>query len=106
LNTKTHWNCWGKNSFFDIIALFTDKNFPIDEIGANELAEEILINNPKIGYLTISNALQWRLQYTRIIDQAGKVDGILKLVKKNTEQLLFNFQPTPSNSLTEKIIAL
>lgn len=29
--------------------------------------------------LTISNALQWRLQYARVIEEAGKVDGVLKL---------------------------
>jgi len=32
-----------------------------------------------IGYLTISNALQWRLQYSRVIEQAGKVEGVLRL---------------------------
>jgi hypothetical protein len=31
------------------------------------------------GYLTVSNALQWRLQYGRVIAEAGKVDGILRL---------------------------
>src|SRR5262249_3751819 len=36
------------------------------------LAERILTTRPKRGHLTISNALQWRLQYKRIIDQAGK----------------------------------
>jgi len=44
-----------------------------------ELANEILSNKPKIGYLTISNALQWRLQYQRVIDNAGKVEGIIKI---------------------------
>ena len=64
----------------DIIALFHDKNLPVDEITANSLADEILFRTPKIGYLTISNALQWRLQYSRIIEQAGSVEGILRLV--------------------------
>ena len=31
------------------------------------------------AYLTISNALQWRLQYSRVIEQAGKVKGVLRL---------------------------
>ena len=52
---------------------------PVDEIGANKLAEEILNNKPEIGYLTISNALQWRLQYKRVISEAGNIDGILKV---------------------------
>jgi hypothetical protein len=64
----------------DLIALFTDKNLPVDEISAGDLADEILTNKPEIGYLTISNALQWRLQYTRIIEKAGYVDGIYRLV--------------------------
>ncbi len=33
-----------------------------------------------LGYLTVSNALQWRLQYSRVIEQAGKIGGILRLV--------------------------
>jgi hypothetical protein len=63
----------------DIISLFLDKNIPVDEIGAAELADEVMRNRPKIGYLTISNALQWRLQYARIIEKAGSVEGVYKL---------------------------
>jgi len=44
------------------------------------LAEEILANPPQIGYLTISPALQWRLQYSRIIQFAGVVEGIEKVL--------------------------
>lgn len=39
----------------------------------------VLENRPLQGYLTISNALQWRLQYKRAIDEAGKVDGIVRI---------------------------
>ncbi|EGQ8494477.1 restriction endonuclease [Vibrio cholerae] len=60
----------------DLIALFMDKNLPVDDILATELAREILINRPKIGCLTISNALQWRLQYTRAIEWAGNYEGV------------------------------
>ncbi|WP_223917414.1 MULTISPECIES: hypothetical protein [Aeromonas] len=60
----------------DLIALFMDKNLPVDDIGARDLAREILINRPQIGCLTISNALQWRLQYTRAIEWAGNYDGV------------------------------
>lgn len=63
----------------DIIAFFTDKNLPLDEIGAATLAKEVLGNCPLQGYLTISNALQWRLQYTRVITEAGRVDGVIKV---------------------------
>lgn len=64
----------------DIIALFQDKNLPVDEMTAATLSKEILSNRPRIGYLTISNALQWRLQYSRIIEEAGKIGGINRLV--------------------------
>lgn len=43
----------------DLVAFMFDKNLPIDEIEANNLAEEIISNPPKQGFLTISNALQW-----------------------------------------------
>lgn len=60
----------------DIIGFLQDKNIPGDEITHQELAEEILSHKPKQGYLTISNALQWRLQYARVITLHNKVQGI------------------------------
>ncbi len=66
----------------DIIAYLSDRNLPTDEIALNALAEEILTNPPEQGYLTISNALQWRLQYGRIVKLAESVDGIVKIINK------------------------
>jgi hypothetical protein len=63
----------------DILALFSDKNLPLDDITANSIADELLIKKPEQGYLTISNALQWRLQYGRAIQVAGTVDGVARL---------------------------
>lgn len=63
----------------DILAFFQERMLPLDDIQANLLAEEVMNDPPKIGYLTISNALQWRLQYGRIISQSGMVAGITKL---------------------------
>ncbi len=60
----------------DIMAYLIDKNLPVDEIGAYNLAEEICKNHPLQGFLTISNALQWRLQYSRAIELAGKEIGL------------------------------
>jgi len=60
----------------DIIAFIMERNLPVDEIGADQLAERILESPPIQGYLTISNALQWRLQYSRVIQQAGSISGI------------------------------
>ena len=63
----------------DILAFMQDRLFPVDEMQAEALAEEILRDPPPIGYLTISNALQWRLQYSRVIDEAGRIDGLYRL---------------------------
>jgi len=63
----------------DLIAFMADRLLPVDEIQAQKLAAEILEHPPEIGYLTISNALQWRLQYRRVIEKAGEVDGISRL---------------------------
>lgn len=63
----------------DILAFFQERLLPVDEIEAGNLADEILRSPPPLGYLTISNALQWRLQYSRVIEQAGAIGGILRL---------------------------
>lgn len=64
----------------DLIACMMDKNLPVDELEAGAIAEKILKNPPCIGYLTISNALQWRLQYGRVIEKAGVVSGLVRLL--------------------------
>lgn len=63
----------------DLIAFLEERRLPVDEIEASILADEILANPPEIGYLTISNALQWRLQYSRVIEKAGVVRGVERL---------------------------
>ena len=63
----------------DVLAFFHERMLPVDEIEAENLADEVIRKPPQLGYLTISNALQWRLQYGRVIEQAGSVGGILRL---------------------------
>lgn len=60
----------------DLMACIFDRNLPVDEIEAKAIAEQILKNLPEQGYLTISNALQWRLQYARVVEMAGQVSGL------------------------------
>lgn len=67
----------------DLIALMLDRNLPVDDIEASNLADEILDNPPIQGFLTISNALQWRLQYSRVIDRADLEDGIIAVYRAN-----------------------
>ncbi len=64
----------------DIVAFLTDRYLPVDEIEAHNIAADLLAGGPpEQGYLTISNALQWRLQYGRVIREAGTTGGILRL---------------------------
>lgn len=65
----------------DVFAFLVDHNIPSDEVTLYNMAGDILKNPPQIGYLTISNALQWRLQYGRIVSMTDKVDGIEQIIK-------------------------
>lgn len=63
----------------DVMAFLEERRLPLDEIGQEQLAARILSEPPAQGYVTISNALQWRLQYRRLITMAtdGEIpDGI------------------------------
>lgn len=61
------------------MAYLFERNLPVDEIGVLRLAEKILECPPKQGYLTISNALQWRLQFGRAVSLAKDSVGIEEL---------------------------
>ncbi|WP_215843305.1 hypothetical protein HHS34_005540 [Acidithiobacillus montserratensis] len=65
----------------DLMAFMAERNLPVDEIELKNLAEEVLRNKPEQGYLTISNALQWRLQYGRVIEKAGTESGLRSIYK-------------------------
>lgn len=64
----------------DVSAFLTEHNIPGDEVTLYKLAGEVLANPPQIGYLTISNALQWRLQYSRVVAMDDDVEGVNKIV--------------------------
>lgn len=63
----------------DLVAFMHDRNLPVDDVEANNIAEQLLLEKPVQGYLTISNALQWRLQYGRVIANAGSISGITRI---------------------------
>lgn len=63
----------------DLVAFMQDRMLPTDEIELRAIAKELLRRRPAQGYLTISNALQWRLQYKRVIDSAGSVEGVVRV---------------------------
>lgn len=60
----------------DIIAYLMDRNIPGDDITLDRISDDILNNKVEQGYLTISNALQWRLQYSRVIRLDNQVEGV------------------------------
>jgi hypothetical protein len=68
----------------DLIAFILDRNLPVDEIEAGNIADEIFRNLPIQGVLTISNALQWRLQYRRVIERAGQEEGVIPVYRSNS----------------------
>lgn len=64
----------------DLVAFMHDRMLPVDDIEARSIADEILQGQvPAEGLLTISNALQWRLQYRRLIDTGDDVEGFERL---------------------------
>lgn len=63
----------------DLTAFFHDRNLPVDDIGARALAETVLGTRPNLGVLTISNALQWRLQFSRALQQADDFQGVARI---------------------------
>lgn len=84
----------------DLIALLEERNLPLDDIGRTALAERILEKPPEIGYLTVSNALQWRLQYGRVIALASR--GELMVWRTYLTKDLGDFQTPPP--LVEKVM--
>lgn len=67
----------------DIISFLEGIKLPADEIALKQITEIILTTEIPIGYLTISNALQWRLQYARIRDLKNDILGIDKIISYN-----------------------
>lgn len=62
----------------DVFAFMVEKNIPTDETSLYEYAEYLVNSPPEQGFLTVSNALQWRLQYGRVV--TGGIDGVVEIV--------------------------
>lgn len=65
----------------DLSSFMMSRHLTTDEIELQKLAEEVMQRRPTQGYLTISPALQWRLQYKRVIQKAGTVPGLRSIFK-------------------------
>ena len=60
----------------DIIEVLEANNVPGDDEVLKSLAKKILAHPPKQGYLTISNAFQWRLRYNNVINLDNDTNGV------------------------------
>lgn len=65
----------------DLMAFMEARSLTSEEHELRALASEVLQRKPEQGYLTISPALQWRLQYKRVIEKAGTVEGVYSVFK-------------------------
>lgn len=74
-----------KGNVDDIFAFLNDHKIPADEVTLMNMAKDLLKNPPTVGYITISNALQWRLQYGRIVSLNETIEGIFQIVKYDAE---------------------
>ncbi len=79
--TGIHNILYNQGNQDDIFAFLVDHSIPGDEVTLYQLAGEILNNPPHIGYLTISTALQWRLQYGRVVSLEDNVTGIAQIIR-------------------------
>lgn len=65
----------------DLMAFMEARSLTSDEGELRDLADTVAAKVPEQGYLTISPALQWRLQYKRVMEKAGCVDGVISVYK-------------------------
>lgn len=64
----------------DLVKFLVESDFLVGGLReAEEIAQDALRSPPAQGYLTISNALQWRLQYKRTLRSANAVSGVFDL---------------------------
>jgi len=70
----------------DIYAFLNDHSIPGDEVTLYNFAKQILKQPPLMGYLTISNALQWRLQYSRIVYLSEQIEGIVPIIRYEADR--------------------
>jgi hypothetical protein len=72
----------GAGNTDDVDAYLQDRNLPLDPESRRQLAERIIEEPPAPGFITVSNALQWRLQYGHAIKaaQEGLTSGLVDVL--------------------------
>lgn len=71
----------------DIIEILKDNDVSSDEETLKHLAQKIIKKPPKQGYLTISNAFQWRLRYFNAINLEDNIDGVYTYEEFNDKRI-------------------
>ena len=71
----------------DIVDILKDSNVPGEDKALETIADKIMKNPPEQGYLTISNAFQWRLKYNNVINLNEDVNGVYTYEKFNEKEL-------------------
>lgn len=74
-------------SVYDIVEVLQEANVPGDDTTLVSLARKIISNPPNQGYLTISNAFQWRLKYNNILSLDDDIDGVYCYNEYNSAKL-------------------
>lgn len=63
----------------DLYAILADRNIPGDDITYRYIIHRIREKGVNQGYITITNALQWRASYRRVVEVSGTITGVDKL---------------------------
>lgn len=79
----------------DILGYLIERMGTIDETILAQYAEKLLKNPPLQGYLTVTNAPQWRLGYKKVVTK--ELEGVVKLDPPDAGQI-------PSKAIKAKII--
>lgn len=81
LSTVSLLKCLSEKSDMEtLLSFFESMHFPIHPGEVWKLAEYAPKNPPKQGYASISRAMKSHVRWGKVIREAGKVDGILRLM--------------------------
>lgn len=64
----------------DVSGFILDRRLTVDEMEAKAITDEIFNVSFVQGFLTVSPPLQWAQYYDKVIEQAGQVEGIHKVI--------------------------
>jgi hypothetical protein len=63
----------------DVFAYLEDSRISLEEVGRRRLANEIIRNPPRQGFLTTPPIVRWELPYSPAMERTGLEQGVLKI---------------------------